>query len=105
MKHLDDKVAAVTGAGSGIGRALALHLADRRCRLALSDVDTAGLAETERLLEGAVGQERTLRHVVHPTHHDSARARGAHSGEEVEQRRLPGAGLARDHRQPRPRSQ
>lgn len=52
MKTLDDKVAAVTGAGSGIGRALALELAGRGCRLALSDVDATGLAETERLLTG-----------------------------------------------------
>ncbi len=52
MHQLDDKVAAVTGAGSGIGRALALELAGRGCRLALSDVDVAGLAETERLLDG-----------------------------------------------------
>ena len=52
MQQLDDKVAAVTGAGSGIGRALALELAGRGCRLALSDVDAAGLAETERLLDG-----------------------------------------------------
>ena len=52
MKHLDDKVAAVTGAGSGIGRALALRLADQGCRLAISDVSADGLAETERLLAG-----------------------------------------------------
>ena len=52
MKNLDDKVAAVTGAGSGIGRALALKLAADGCHLALSDVDADGLAETERLLAG-----------------------------------------------------
>ena len=52
MKNLDDKVAAVTGAGSGIGRALALELAAAGCHLALSDVDADGLAETERLLAG-----------------------------------------------------
>lgn len=46
MKELNNKVAVVTGAGSGIGRALATLLAARGCRLALSDVNEAGLKET-----------------------------------------------------------
>ncbi|SDX50720.1 SDR family NAD(P)-dependent oxidoreductase [Marinobacter mobilis] len=45
MKELNNKVAVVTGAGSGIGRALAHLLAARGCRLALSDVNEAGLKE------------------------------------------------------------
>jgi NAD(P)-dependent dehydrogenase (short-subunit alcohol dehydrogenase family) len=39
----------VTGAAGGIGRALALALARRRCALALADVDEAGLAQTAAL--------------------------------------------------------
>ena len=46
MGSVRDKVAVVTGAGSGIGRRLALELARRGARLALSDVDEAGLGET-----------------------------------------------------------
>lgn len=46
----DGKVCVVTGAASGIGRALALDLARRGALLALCDVNAEGLAETERLI-------------------------------------------------------
>lgn len=46
MTDVKGKVVVVTGAGSGIGRALAVELARRGAKLALSDVNTTGLAET-----------------------------------------------------------
>lgn len=57
MKSFDDKVVVLTGAGSGIGRALALNLAGRGARLALSDVNEAGLAETVELAKQAGARE------------------------------------------------
>lgn len=51
---LKDKVAVVTGAGSGIGRALAQLLAAKGCRLALADVNEKGLAETAATLKAEV---------------------------------------------------
>ncbi|HZI14026.1 MAG TPA: SDR family NAD(P)-dependent oxidoreductase [Myxococcus sp.] len=49
MKSVKGKVAAITGAGSGIGRATAVLLARNGCDVALSDVNEQGLAETERV--------------------------------------------------------
>jgi short-subunit dehydrogenase len=53
VKTFGNKVAAITGAGSGIGRALALDIARRGGLLALSDVQEAGLAETVELAKAA----------------------------------------------------
>ncbi len=53
MKTFRGRVAAVTGAGSGIGRALARELAARGAHLALADIDEAGLAETVMLGQGS----------------------------------------------------
>ncbi|MCL6687773.1 SDR family NAD(P)-dependent oxidoreductase [Pseudomonas sp. R3.Fl] len=50
MKSFENKVAAITGAGSGIGRALARELASRGCHLALADVNASGLEETRQAL-------------------------------------------------------
>jgi NAD(P)-dependent dehydrogenase (short-subunit alcohol dehydrogenase family) len=57
MKSLQDKVVVITGAGSGIGRALAVEVASHGALLAVSDVNEAGLAETVELAKQAGAQE------------------------------------------------
>lgn len=51
MGYYTDKVAVVTGAGGGLGRALALDLGARGARLAISDINAEAVAATARLLE------------------------------------------------------
>ncbi len=50
--NLSGKVAVVTGAASGIGRATALAMAERGADLAICDIDVAGLKETAESIEG-----------------------------------------------------
>lgn len=56
MKDFRNKVVVVTGAGSGMGRDLAVKLAQQGAKVAVSDVDPEGLATTERLVRDAGGE-------------------------------------------------
>lgn len=53
---LKDRVALITGAGNGIGRATAVRFAREGANLVISDVDEAGLAETRQRVEAEGGE-------------------------------------------------
>ena len=60
-------IAMVTGAGSGIGRAVALRLAKEKWDLAIIDMNDDGLQETEKLIEEVSGTGRSGTYVVDVT--------------------------------------
>ncbi|MCB0219549.1 MAG: SDR family NAD(P)-dependent oxidoreductase [Chrysiogenetes bacterium] len=62
MKNLKGRVAVVTGAASGIGRATSVALAREGCDLAITDVNEAGLKETAKMI-AALGRKVST-HVV-----------------------------------------
>ena len=58
-EHYKDKICIVTGAASGIGRAVAIKLGKAGASLALSDINSEGLTETARL-SGAAQSNRII---------------------------------------------
>lgn len=62
MKKIKGKIAVVTGAGSGIGRATSIALARKGATLVLADINEAGMRETAKLISAAGGTSSA--HVV-----------------------------------------
>jgi 2-hydroxycyclohexanecarboxyl-CoA dehydrogenase len=60
MNNLQGKTAFVTGAGSGIGRAIALRLASDGARIAVADINGETARETERMVRAAGGEAAAI---------------------------------------------
>jgi short-subunit dehydrogenase len=85
MKILKNKTAAVTGAASGIGRMLAVNLANEGCNLALADINASGLQETTKLVGDQV---KVTTHIVDVSRREQVfqyadEAAGRHGGVDI----------------------
>ena len=62
-RDLNGKTAVITGAASGIGRGLALALANERCTMLLADINEAGLKQTLEMVikSGGNGRDFSVR--------------------------------------------
>jgi NAD(P)-dependent dehydrogenase (short-subunit alcohol dehydrogenase family) len=84
--RLENRTAVVTGAASGIGRAIAVSLARRGCHLALADIDESGLSGTVDLI--ASNRIRISRHKLDVANREAVAAfpqtvKAAHPGVDV----------------------
>src|SRR4030043_923117 len=61
MKEFNSKVAVITGAASGIGRAIAGHCVREGMKVVLADIEEAALAQTEQELQAAGGTVLAVR--------------------------------------------
>jgi 3-oxoacyl-[acyl-carrier protein] reductase len=59
-KRVAGKVALVTGAAGGLGRAIAVRLAEEGALLVVTDVNAQGLGETQRLIEAGKGRATAI---------------------------------------------
>lgn len=69
LLNFENQTAIITGAASGFGRALAIALNQRSCRLVLSDIDERGLEQTHQLLHSP---DLCKTHVVDVSSEDGA---------------------------------
>ena len=59
-RSLNGRAAVITGAGSGIGRAIALRLAEDTAKVAIWDINLAGAEETAQMVRDAGGEALAL---------------------------------------------
>jgi len=64
MSEFEGKAGIVTGAGSGIGEAIALRLAERGARVVVTDIDEAAAGRVATRIEESGGQAVSMKHDV-----------------------------------------